>query len=63
MSFAAIDPRVFDLAGDFLMDTFPEAEDLPDAELEKARRRLAGAMQQAINAEADAIRKELQQST
>lgn len=57
--FHAIDPRVYDLAGEFLMDTFPEAEQMPDTDLEQARRRLAGAMQQAIEAECQAIRKEL----
>lgn len=58
MSFSALDPRLSDLAGEYIM-AFPEAEDVSDTELEAARVRLAKAMQQAIDAEADAIRKEL----
>jgi hypothetical protein len=54
-----VDPRLYDMAVDFLMAHL-EAEALPDRELEQLARRATLAMQQAIEAELVAMRKELQ---
>jgi hypothetical protein len=56
--FPNLDPRLYELAGERVME-MPEAEHLPDALLETLRRRLAKAVQQSMEQEVTALRKEL----
>ncbi len=59
-SFTYVDPKVYDLAGEFLLETMEaHADTLSDRQLEALRGRLAKAMQQAIEQECEAIRQEL----
>ena len=62
MTFTAVDPRLDDLAGKFIMNALPRdsVEGLSDKELGALCRRLALAMQQAVEDECTAIRHELQ---
>lgn len=54
--FRAVDARLYDIAGEVLMSA-PDAEELSDRELEQVRRRLALAIQQAVDQEIAALRK------
>lgn len=57
--FRDLDPVLWTVADKYLGSLMEVIEALPDRELERLVRRLAGAMQQAIEAECEAIRKEL----
>jgi hypothetical protein len=58
--FPKVDERLYEMAGEFLMEKVDLGDALSDRELEQLRRRAALAMQQAIEAECEAIWKELQ---